>query len=127
MNGLLMSLGFIAIVVPHSPPPPPATGTQQSCKYSIREYSDTYVCYSESEYQSMLAQRQADSERASAEFLQSVTDTLKWTINHWWQVILSVLGGIVALMAFGIVWEAWQQKRHPEQYDQYGFRKDWYL
>lgn len=113
---------ILAVVVPSPPPPPPATATQQQCKYSIRETYDKYVCYTEQEYQQKLAAEQAQVEASRAELNKGV----QWALAHWWKLLLGTLGAFVILMIIITVLEIINEKRHPEQYDSLGFKKDWY-
>ena len=94
---MILELSMMAIVVSGgshaAPPPPPATASQQACKYSIRETSDTYVCYTEQEYQ----QKQATEDKRVAERNKA---TGAW-FGQWWWALLIVAIVVIGVMILG--------------------------
>lgn len=127
----------LAIVVPAPAPPPPPVPSQQgqseaSCKYSVEVLSErrTYRCYSEAEYQQKLASEAAQREKDNQAFINFLVSIPGWLLKNWLNILIwigYIFAGLVVLIICAFVKDEIHRKRHPEEYNEFGMRKDWRL
>jgi hypothetical protein len=125
---LLATLAIVAVPHTATPPPAPATASpQQNCEYSLmindNPRKPIYKCYTAEEYQQKISEETAVEAKNSQELASTLSNGLNWIVNNWWKVLLIAFWVIVLLVILTIVIDVINIKRHPEDYDENGFRK----
>lgn len=108
---------LVAIVGTPAPQSPPAN---TGCAYQYKVSDKLYQCYTAEQWQQ---KQESDAHQVQ---VQSQQFKAYWA-NHWKQYAIDIPLGLVALVILwvimGSVGDLIHKKRHPEDYDAYGFRK----
>jgi hypothetical protein len=101
---------FAVATTPDRDPPNPV-----GCDYQIQvSYApDTYQCLTEQQYQTQQVQKAVASEAAWQTTKQNFAE-------HWWHIGLAIIAVFVLTGIISSLYEKWDKKRNPWEYDQYG-------